>query len=97
MLRFLKPNLGMTLFGAPVLFAFFASALVLADEAHHESAPPTVATAANEESFLKENDADAWELLLNWLLELRRRRIAVIIVHHAGAAGQRMRGTTKRE
>jgi AAA domain len=48
-------------------------------------------------SGMKENDADAWELLLNWLLELRRRRIAVIIVHHAGAAGQRMRGTTKRE
>src|SRR5271165_1273548 len=38
-------------------------------------------------SGMKENDADAWELLLDWLLELRRRRIAVIIVHHAGRAG----------
>ena len=47
-------------------------------------------------SGIKENDADAWELLLNWLLDLRRRRIAVIIVHHAGRSGF-MRGTTKRE
>jgi hypothetical protein len=47
-------------------------------------------------SGVKENDADAWELLLSWLLELRRRRIAVIIVHHAGRSGF-MRGTTKRE
>jgi len=46
---------------------------------------------------MKENDADEWEKLLMWLLELRRRRIAVIIVHHSGASGLRMRGTTKRE
>jgi hypothetical protein len=48
-------------------------------------------------SGVKENDADAWEELAHWLLELRRRRIAVVIVHHAGASGKRMRGTTKRE
>lgn len=48
-------------------------------------------------SGVKENDADAWEELLPWLLELRRRRVAVAIVHHAGASGKRMRGTTKRE
>jgi AAA domain len=47
-------------------------------------------------SGVKENDADEWEKLLNWLLDLRRRRIAVVIVHHAGTSG-RMRGTTKRE
>ncbi len=45
---------------------------------------------------MKENDADAWEALLQWLLELRWRRIAVIIVHHSGLSGF-MRGTTKRE
>ena len=45
---------------------------------------------------LQENDADSWERVLNWLLELRRRRIAVVIVHHAGLSG-RMRGTTRRE
>jgi hypothetical protein len=47
-------------------------------------------------SGVKENDSDAWEQLLFWLLELRRRRIAVIIVHHAGRNGF-MRGTSKRE
>jgi AAA domain len=47
-------------------------------------------------SGVKENDADAWEAILQWLLELRRRRIAVIIVHHSGRSGF-MRGTTKRE
>jgi len=45
---------------------------------------------------MKENDADAWELVNPWLLDLRRRKIAVIIVHHAGRSGE-MRGTSKRE
>jgi 5S rRNA maturation endonuclease (ribonuclease M5) len=47
-------------------------------------------------SGMKENDADAWELVLPWLLELRRRKIAVVIVAHAGRNGQ-MRGTSRRE
>lgn len=45
---------------------------------------------------MKENEADEWEKVLNWLLDLRRRRIAVLIVHHASRAGT-MRGTSKRE
>jgi hypothetical protein len=45
---------------------------------------------------MKENDNDAWEAVLNWLLELRRKRIAVLIVHHAGRNGQ-MRGASRRE
>jgi hypothetical protein len=47
-------------------------------------------------SGMKENDADAWEMVLNWLLDLRRRKIAVLIVHHASRSGT-MRGTSKRE
>jgi putative DNA primase/helicase len=47
-------------------------------------------------SGMKENDADSWELVNNWLLDLRRRKIAVVIVHHAGRSGE-MRGTSKRE
>jgi hypothetical protein len=47
-------------------------------------------------SGIKENDADAWEQVLPWLLELRRNRIAVIIVAHAGRNGF-MRGTSRRE
>lgn len=45
---------------------------------------------------IKENDADAWELVLPWLLELRRNRIAVVFVAHAGRNGH-MRGTSRRE
>ena len=47
-------------------------------------------------SGMAENDTDAWELVNNWLLDLRRRKIAVVLVHHAGRSGQ-MRGTTRRE
>jgi hypothetical protein len=47
-------------------------------------------------SGMKENEADSWELVNNWLLDLRRRKIAVVIVHHAGRSGE-MRGTSRRE
>jgi hypothetical protein len=47
-------------------------------------------------SGMKENEADAWEQVNTWLLDLRRRGVAVIIIHHAGRSGQ-MRGTSKRE
>jgi hypothetical protein len=47
-------------------------------------------------SGMKENEADSWELVNNWLLDLRRHRIAVIVVHHAGRSGE-MRGTSRRE
>jgi len=48
-------------------------------------------------SGVKENDADAWEAILPWLLELRRLQIAVLIVAHSGRDGQNMRGTSRRE
>jgi len=47
-------------------------------------------------SGMRENEADSWEMVNNWLLDLRRRKIAVVIVHHAGRSGE-MRGTSKRE
>jgi hypothetical protein len=47
-------------------------------------------------SGMRENEADSWELVNPWLLDLRRRKIAVIIIHHAGRSGE-MRGTSKRE
>jgi hypothetical protein len=47
-------------------------------------------------SGMEENKADAWEAVLGWLLTLRRHKIAVIMVHHAGRNGE-MRGTSKRE
>ncbi len=48
-------------------------------------------------SGVKENDADDWEKILPWLLELRRRRVSVLMVHHSGRAGIDMRGTSRRE
>jgi hypothetical protein len=47
-------------------------------------------------SGIKENDADDWELVLPWLLRLRRNRIAVVLVAHSGRNGF-MRGTSRRE
>jgi putative DNA primase/helicase len=47
-------------------------------------------------SGMTENEADSWECVNNWLLGLRRRKIAVVIVHHAGRSGE-MRGTSRRE
>lgn len=45
---------------------------------------------------MAENEADAWEMVLAWLLELRRHNITVILVAHAGRNGE-MRGTSRRE
>jgi hypothetical protein len=47
-------------------------------------------------SGIRENDADAWDNVLPWLLELRRNRIAVVFVAHSGRNGL-MRGTSRRE
>jgi len=45
---------------------------------------------------MRENDADDWEMLGPWLLDLRRRNVTVVIVAHAGKTGV-LRGTSKRE
>ena len=47
-------------------------------------------------SGMRENDADAWDGVLPWLLDLRRNRIAVVFVAHSGRNGL-MRGTSRRE
>ena len=47
-------------------------------------------------SGIAENDNDAWEAVLPWLLHLRKINVAVVIVAHAGRNGQ-MRGASRRE
>src|SRR5262249_8917360 len=47
-------------------------------------------------SGVAQSEADDWEKLQSWLPDLRRRKIAQVIFHHAGTSG-RMRGTTRRE
>ena len=43
-----------------------------------------------------ENEARSWEPIQSWLLELRRRGLAVLLVHHDGKGGAQ-RGTSKSE
>jgi putative DNA primase/helicase len=44
----------------------------------------------------RENDAESWTPIQQWLLHLRRRGLSVLIVHHAGKGGQQ-RGTSRHE
>jgi putative DNA primase/helicase len=49
-------------------------------------------------SWVEENSADDWrDQVEHWLLDLRRRGIAVVIVAHSGRNSATMRGTSKRE
>jgi putative DNA primase/helicase len=45
---------------------------------------------------LKENEADSWTPVQNWLLAQRRAGKSVLLVHHAGKSGQQ-RGTSRKE
>jgi putative DNA primase/helicase len=44
----------------------------------------------------RENEAESWLPVADWILALRRRGVAVVLIHHAGKGGQQ-RGTSKRE
>lgn len=44
----------------------------------------------------KENDADSWSPIQEWLLYLRRLNISVLLVHHANKGGDQ-RGTSRKE
>ena len=44
----------------------------------------------------RENEAESWLPIADWILSLRRRGMAVVLIHHAGKGGQQ-RGTSKRE
>lgn len=43
-----------------------------------------------------ENEAESWQPVQDWALELRRRGKSVLFIHHANKVGQQ-RGTSKRE
>ncbi|MBW2707853.1 MAG: AAA family ATPase [Deltaproteobacteria bacterium] len=47
-------------------------------------------------SGLRESSKDDWEKITPWLLAMRRRGVAVLLVHHAGKGGDQ-RGTSGRE
>ena len=35
----------------------------------------------------KENESQSWQVMQTWLLDLRRRGITVLLIHHAGKSG----------
>jgi biotin operon repressor len=45
---------------------------------------------------LRENEADDWEKVKGWEIDLRRRGISIIIAVHAGKNSDDMRGTTRK-
>lgn len=45
----------------------------------------------------EENAAESWAPIQSWMLSLRRRGIAVLLVHHSGINEGRQRGTSARE
>ena len=47
-------------------------------------------------AVIRDNDADSWNPIQEYMLRLRRRNISVLIVHHANKGGQQ-RGTSRRE
>jgi RecA-family ATPase len=47
-------------------------------------------------AVIRDNDAESWGPIQEWLLKLRRRGISVLIIQHAGKGGQQ-RGTSRRE
>lgn len=47
-------------------------------------------------AVIRDNDAESWNPIQEWLLRLRRRGTSVLIVHHAGKGGEQ-RGTSRRE
>lgn len=88
------------------LFAHMGSSLNLALQPHRD----TVTSLVVEQGFdclildnlssltsgIDENAGIDFDPLSQWLLELRRRKITVIVIHHAGRNGN-MRGHSKRE
>lgn len=44
----------------------------------------------------KENESQSWQTMQAWLLDLRRRGLTVLLIHHAGKSGDQ-RGTSARE
>jgi hypothetical protein len=43
-----------------------------------------------------ENEAESWVAVQEWVLSLRKRGVATLLIHHSGKGGQQ-RGTSKRE
>ena len=89
MLRFLRPGVGMALFGARVLFAFFTSSFVFAHDAHHQPTEQAVVATIGEKSFLDENEAAMTKMMNDMAAkptgDIDRDFVAMMSPHHQGA------------
>jgi hypothetical protein len=78
----------MELFGGRVLFAFFASPLVFAHEAHQPT-EQAIAATISEQSFLKENEAAMTRMMNDMAAKptgnIDRDFVAMMTPHHQGA------------
>lgn len=88
MLRFLKPGLGVAIFGVRLLIAFAAPPLSFAAFAH-EAHPQATQTASPEESaFLAENDAAMTRMMSAMDVrptgDIDRDFVAMMVPHHQG-------------
>jgi hypothetical protein len=88
MLRFLKPSLGKAMFGAGVFLACITSPVVLAHEMH-AAASQSAALAADESSFLKENEAAMTKMMNDMEVkptgDVDKDFVAMMVPHHQGA------------
>jgi hypothetical protein len=89
MLQFLKPSPGTALFGARVLFAFFASPFVFAHDTHHQPTEQAVVATIGEKSFLDENEAAMTKMMNDMAVkptgDIDRDFVAMMTPHHQGA------------
>ncbi|MBL1270854.1 MAG: AAA family ATPase [Oceanospirillales bacterium] len=64
-----------------------------------EQVAPKVVFIDNISTFVRtgnENEADSWAPVQEWLVQLRKRGIAIVLVHHANKEGKQ-RGSHKKE
>jgi hypothetical protein len=89
MLHFFKPNPGTALFGARVLFAFFASPFVFAHDTHYQPTEQAVVATIGEKSFLDENEAAMTKMMNDMAVkptgDIDRDFVAMMTPHHQGA------------
>jgi len=64
-----------------------------------EQVEPKVVFIDNISTFIRsgnENEADSWAPVQEWLVQLRKRGIAIVLIHHANKEGKQ-RGSHKKE
>lgn len=89
MLQFLKPGLGIAIFGVPLLVAFAAPPLVFSVFAHEAQPAAQQAAISDESAFLAENEAAMAKMMSAMEAkptgDIDRDFVAMMAPHHQGA------------